>query len=260
MQFLASYVFSKALTDANAFRGLDPQVDNAARSVERARADYDLRHSFRLSHYIPLPFGRGHRLNSSNPILRHAIEGWGLSGFAVLQSGSPVSILSARGTINRGARSGQNSVDTTATMEQLRAATGVFMTGDGPYWLDPKHIGPDTRGVAADGAAPFAGQIFFNPQPGTQGSLQKRALDGPSFRNYNFSVVKNFRFTERHSMELHADFFNFFNHANFYIDNPVTGLDDLNVNSAGFGRITSQNSSNDGVGPRTMQFGLYYRF
>ena len=34
----------------------------------------------------------------------------------------------------------------------------------------------------------------------------------------------------------------------------------LLVNNAGFGRITSQNYSNDGVGPRVIQFGLYYRF
>jgi hypothetical protein len=135
----------------------------------------------------------------------------------------------------------------------LHAITGLFMTGNGPYWVNPANIGPDTRGVAADGAAPFTGQVFFNPQPGTQGSLQKRALDGPPFRSYNFTVVKTFHITERQTLDLHADFFNIFNHPNFY-------LSDQNVNNASFGRITSQNYSNDGVGPRVIQFGLYYRF
>jgi hypothetical protein len=252
-QFQANYTFGKALTDSNAFRALDPLVDNASPRVERARADYDLTQTFKFNHYIPLPVGTGHRLHSSVPVLKQVLDGWGLSGFGVIQTGSPVSILSARGTINRAARSGLNTVDTNATLAQLHSITGLFMTGNGPFWVNPANIGPDTRGVAADGSQPFQGQVFFNPQPGTQGSLQKRPLDGPAFRNYNFAVVKNFHITERHSVELHADFFNFFNHANFY-------LSDQNVNGTGFGKITSQNYSNDGVGPRVMQFGLYYRF
>jgi hypothetical protein len=253
MQFQANYTFSKALTDSNALRALDAQVDNASPSVERARADYDLTHTFKFNHYFPLPIGSGHRFSSRNPVLKQVLNGWALSGFGVLQTGSPVSILSARGTLNRAARSANSTVDTTATISQLHAITGLFMTGNGPYWVNPANIGPDTRGVAADGAAPFTGQVFFNPQPGTQGSLQKRALDGPPFRSYNFTVVKTFHITERQTLDLHADFFNIFNHPNFY-------LSDQNVNNASFGRITSQNYSNDGVGPRVIQFGLYYRF
>jgi hypothetical protein len=253
MQFQANYTFSKALTDSNALRALDPQIDNASPTVERARADYDLTHTFKFNHYFPLPIGSGHRFSSRNPVLKQALDGWALSGFGVIQTGSPVSILSARGTLNRGARSTLNTVDTTATISQLHAITGLFMTGSGPYWVNPANIGPDTRGVAADGAAPFTGQVFFNPQPGTQGSLQKRALDGPPFRSYNFTVVKTFHITERQTLDLHADFFNIFNHPNFF-------LNDQTVNNASFGRITSQNYSNDGVGPRVIQFGLYYRF
>jgi hypothetical protein len=253
MQFQTSYSFSKALTDSNAFRGLDPLVDNAAPKLEKGRADYDLTHSFKFNHFVPLPFGKGHRLGTKYKVINRIIEDWGISGFGVIQSGSPVSVLSARGTINRGARSTNNTVDTNANLDTLHAATGLFMTGNGPYWIDPSHIGPDTRGVAADGSAPFAGQLFFNPQPGTQGSLQKRLLDGPGFWNYNMSVVKKVQIYERFSVELHADMFNLFNHANFY-------LSDQNINGTGFGRITSQNYSNDGVGPRVMQFGLYCRF
>jgi len=252
-QFQANYSFSKALTDSNALRGLDAQVDNAAPRLEKARADYDLTHAFKFNHYIPVPLGRGHRLNSRYNLVNHIIDGWGLGGFGVIQTGSPVSVLSARGTLNRGARSANNSVDTNATLDQLHAATGLFMTGNGPYWIDPSHIGPDTRAVAADGSPAFAGQLFFNPQPGTQGSLQKRSLDGPGFWNYNLSIIKKVTLTERLNVELHGDMFNLFNHANFY-------LSDQNINNTAFGKITSQNYSNDGVGPRVMQFGLYMRF
>jgi len=253
MQFQANYTFSKALTDSNAFRGLDAQLDNASYFVEKARADYDQTHAFKLNHYVPLPFGQGQRFNSGNRLLNRIAGGWGLSGFLAIYSGSPVSVLSARGTLNRAARSAQNTVDTNMTLSQLKEVTGLFMTGNGPYWIDPSRVGPDTRGAAADGSAPFNGQVFFNPQPGTLGSFQKRSLDGPNFWDYNFSVVKSVRIAERHSVEFHGDFFNIFNHPNFF-------LNDQNINNTAFGRINAQNYSNDGVGPRVMQFGLYYRF
>jgi hypothetical protein len=120
------------------------------------------------------------------------------------------------------------------------------MTGNGPYWFNPANIGPDTRGVAPDGAAPFNGQVFFNPAPGAIGSLQRRILNAPWYNNYNFAVSKRTRITERQSVELHVDFYNFIN--------------DQNVNNANFGKITSQFTSIDGVGPRLIQFGLYYKF
>ena len=237
MQFQANYVFSKVLTDANEFRGIDAQLDNASPRVERARATYDLTHAIKLNHYIPLPFGSGHRFSSDNGLLKRLASGWGLSGIMIIQSGSPVSILSSRGTLNRTARSGPNTVDTTANLDQLKGATGLFMTGNGPYFVDPSHIGPDGRGVAPDGADPFPGQIFFNPQPGTLGSLQRRILIGPWYKNYNFSIQKDTRITERQSIQFRADFFNLFNNPNFW-PGPDSATADHNVNSASFGRIT----------------------
>lgn len=182
------------------------------------------------------------------------IDGWGLSGFLALYSGNPVAIYSARGTLNRAARSGYNTVDTPDTIGQLRALSGLFMTGNGPYWFNPANINPTTTlGVAPDGSAPFPGQVFFNPQPGSIGSLQRRVLNAPWYKSYNFAVSKVFRVYERHSLELHADFYNLLNHPNFLIN-------DQTVNNNNFGKITQQFYSEDNVGPRLIQFGLYYRF
>jgi hypothetical protein len=253
MQFQANYTFGKVLTDALALRGLDPQLDNANKGVERARADFDLTHAFKVNHFIPLPFGKGQKWNFNNVVLNKITEGWGLAGFAVIQSGSPVSVLSARGTLNRNARSGQNTVDTNMTLAQLKEITGVYRTGNGVYWMNPANVGANTQGVAPDGSAPFAGQVFFNPQPGTLGNFQRRSLNGPNFWNYNASLSKDLRFSERHHVEIHVDAFNVFNHANFFIN-------DQNVNLNNFGRIAGQNYSNDGVGPRLIQYGVIYRF
>ncbi|MEO8025822.1 MAG: TonB-dependent receptor, partial [Bryobacteraceae bacterium] len=260
MQFQVSYAFSKALSDTSVVRGLDAQLDNNNHSIERARAPWDLTNAFKATHYIPLPFGQGHRLSSSHGAVNKLIGGWALSGFLNIQNGSPISFLSARGTLNRGARSAQNTVDTTLTLDGLKAITGVYKTGDGIFFVDPSRIGPNGAGVAADGAAPFAGQVFFNPGAGTVGSLQRRILNSPWVNDYNFALVKETRISERQSVQFRADFYNVFNHPTFAAGQPAGAPTDYNVNSLTFGRITTQYYSADGIGPRVVQFGLLYKF
>ena len=260
-QIQASYVFAKALSDAEATRGLEAFLDNNNRGIEKARSPFDLTHAFKLNHYVPLPFGPGRKFNPGHPALRRLAEGWALSGFVLIQSGPPVSFEAGtgtanvgRGTLNRGARSGNNTGDTSLTLSQLKDITGLYKTGRGVYFVDPKNIHPVTgNAVAPDIDPPFSGQVFFNPQAGTVGSLQRRLLDGPGFWDYDFSLSKNTAITERHRVEFRADFFNLFNHPNFF-----TG--DQNINSANFGRITSVLVSGNGVSNRMIQFGLFYRF
>ena len=251
IQVQISYAFSKALSDTSVERGLDPILDNANPGIERARAPWDLTHSFKLNHYIPIPLGQGHRLNY-RPLDR-LLTGWAFSGFVTLQSGAPVSILSARGTLNRTARSGQNTVDTADTLGQLKALSGLIMTGNGPSFINPSAIGPNGAGVAADGSAPYTGQLFTNPGAGTVGSLQRRILNGPWYDNYNMAILKDTKITERQSIQFRADFYNLFNHPSFFVG-------DQNINSLTFGKITSMFSSPDGVSSRVIQFGLLYRF
>lgn len=254
IQLQTSYTFSKALSDTSVERGLDAQLDNNNRSLERARAPWDLTHAFKLNHYVPLPFGSGQRFDPSNGIVKRVVGGWAVSGFVTVQYGAPVSILTGgRGTLNRTARSGQNTAVTAATLGQLQALTGVYKKGGAVYYIDPSIIGPNGTGAAADGSAPFAGQVFFNPDAGSVGTLQRRVLNAPGYSNYNFALVKDTKVTERQSLQFRADFYNIFNHPNFFSG-------DQNINSVNFGKITTQFSSADGVGPRLVQFGLYYKF
>jgi hypothetical protein len=251
LQIQASYVYGKTLSNTDVERGLDALLNNASPSVEKSRAPWDLTHAFKLNHYIPIPAGKGHWLHAN--ALDWLIGNWALSGYVTLQSGAPISILSARGTLNRSARSGENTVDTTDTQGQLDKLSGVFVTGNGPYFINPTAISPNGTGTSPDGAPPFAGQVFFNPPAGTLGTLQRRTLSGPWFDNYDMSVRKNIHLTERHSLELRADFYNLFNHPNFFVG-------DQNINATNFGKITSMFYAADGVGPREIQGSLYYRF
>jgi hypothetical protein len=181
-------------------------------------------------------------------VLNHIAGGWSLSGFMTWRSGAPFSILSGRGTLNRGARSGSNTATSSIDKARLDQLLQFRQTGIGPYFLNASAIGADGRGVASDGAAPFNGQAFFHPGPGDLGALQRRMFSGPAFWNTDMALLKTFQIQENHRLEFRSEWFNFSNTPSFFIG-------DQSVNSVQFGRITSTAS-----GRRIVQFGLYYRF
>ena len=276
-----SYVYSKAMGDGSGDNQsrTEPLLDNNNLGLEHSREPFDLTHVFHANYAIELPFGAGKKFQAG-PILNQIIGGWTYSGIWQYTSGTPFSIFSGRGTFNRSARSVVNTVNTSLNKDQLDQVTGFFMTGNGPYFISPSVIGPDGRGVAADGAAPFTaqqalipgtggpgGQVFFNPDPGTIGTLQRRYFSGPWDFGWDMSLSKMVRIKERHSIQLRMETFNTFNHPAFYVGNESanggggsgSSPTRFTVNNTTFGRITSVLGAGTN-GPRRVQFGLYYRF
>jgi hypothetical protein len=261
MQF--SYTFSKALsnTTGDLNTGVEPLLDNANPALEYARSPYDMKHALKANYYYELPFGNGKRW-SGNRVENLLFGGWAVSGIWSYHSGSPYSILSGYGTLNRGARStGTNTASvTSADWSKLAPlTTGVFMTGTGPYFISPSLINPsDGRGAAQAGSDPYAGEAFYNPTAGTVGNLQRRMFSGPWQWAWDASVVKSFQITERHKLDMHFDVTNWMNHPTFYVY-PSSGdygtATPSTVNSTSFGKIQYMNYT-----PRVIQIGAYYRF
>jgi hypothetical protein len=251
-----NYQYSKSLGDGagDDNRRLEPLMDNNNLGIERSREPWDLRHLFKANFAVDLPFGKGKHFDTGR-VLNYVTGGWNLSGFMTSESGTPFSILSSRGTYNRAGRSTLNTVNTTLNRDQLDAITGLFMTGTGPYFVAPGVLNTDGRGTATDGAAPYSGQVFFNPAPGTIGSLQRRQFSGPWNTGFDAAATKTIKITERHNVQLRAEGFNIFNHPTFYVGNESSSTTRFNVNNTTFGRITSTFYN-----PRRMQFSLRYSF
>jgi hypothetical protein len=195
-----------------------------------------------------LPFGKGRRYNPGNVVLSRLLEGWKTAAIVTSQSGPPFSVLSARGTLNRAGRSTLETANTSLNKSQLDEIFQLRMTGSGPFFVPASVKGADGRAVAADGAAPFDGQVFFQPGAGTIGGLQRGYFSGPWVFNMDTHIAKVMRIKERHSLELRMDATNIFNHPTFFVG-------DQTISSTNFGKITSTY-----YGRRTMQFALYYRF
>jgi hypothetical protein len=245
--FQANYTWSKVLTDSSGEgqTKFEPFLDNANPRADRARATFDTPHAFKANFVYEFPFGRGRRWAPGNAALEKVVSGWNVSSVFTWQSGSPFSILSARGTLNRAGRSGMNTVNSNLTAEQLRNFIGVFKRPGAVYVIDPQLIASTGLGVGSDTKpcdyTSFTGQAFCNPEPGLLGTLQRMQFNGPVVFAWDFAASKQTGITERLKFEYRAEFFNIMNH-------PVFWTGDQSVNSTNFGKMTS-----NAVGRRIIQ-------
>lgn len=243
-----NYTFSKVLTNSpgTSQARFEPFLDNNRQDLERTRADFDVTHVINGSAIFELPFGKGHRFLSSSGALDRFIGGWQVSSIVHYQSGAPISLISGRGTFNRGARSGGNPAVSSLSSDQIKNLFGIIKQADGRvYYINPSVTDSATgRATGADNlnnTAAFASQVFFHPTAGNIGSLQRLQFDGPSQVSWDFGVIKRTRIKENLNFEIRADFFNFLNHPLFFVG-------DYNIDSTTFGRITTLN-----FGPRVVQ-------
>ena len=176
MQFSASYTLSKSIDyNSRNSQGIVLQDSTNPRG-DRGLSDFDARHRFVVSYLYELPL-RGNRL----------IEGWGLSGNTSLQSGNPE-------TITLGGVSPLTNV--AATVRPNVAGNPVVARQDPTAFFNP--LG------------------FVRPPTGQFGNLGRNALvTGPGFNNFDFSILKSTRLSERFKVEFRTEFFNIFNHPNF---------------------------------------------
>ncbi|HZB43933.1 MAG TPA: hypothetical protein VE360_01745, partial [Pyrinomonadaceae bacterium] len=244
LHFQTNYTWSKSLTD---FDGSDANfaalLDISRGELEKRRAANDIRHIFKANGIYPLPLGPGRRLlGSSDGFVGKLLGGWEVTGIFEARTGRPITLVSARGTVNRAGRSGRNTVNTTLTLDELRSMTGLFIhpTTGRPLFIDPQLIGPDGR------ANP---EFFQNPTAGTYGNLQQTPIDGPGYWNLDLGFIKRTRISERMNIEFRAELFNALNHTNFFV-----GAETQDINSESFGQIGST------FDPRILQFAVKFNF
>jgi hypothetical protein len=209
--------------------------------LEKKRNNQDVQHVLKANAVYELPIGPGKRWFTNGGFAGKIFGGWQISGIAQFRTGRPISFISGRGTLNRAARSGNNTPNTTLTLAELQAATGLFFdpkTGI-PLVIDPKLIGSDGRANPA---------FFTHPAAGTVGHLSLTPVDGPGYWNVDTALIKRIRFKERLGIELRLEAFNVFNHTNFSVPNT------LNIDDTDFGKI---NSTFD---PRILQLAWKFTF
>ena len=238
-----NYTWSKAFTNAEQAQAeFAPYLDNAVGDVlEKKRLNQDVRHVLKANAVYELPFGPGQRWLDKSGFAGKVFGGWQISGIAQFRTGRPITFVSGRGTLNRSARSGNNTPNTTLTLSELQGMVGLFhdpVTGL-PLVVDPRLI--NTQGRASS-------EFFTHPTAGTVGHLSLTPVDGPGYWNVDTAIIKRIRFKERLGLELRLEAFNVFNHTNFQVPNS------LDINDTDFGKI------NTAFDPRILQLAWKFTF
>jgi hypothetical protein len=244
--FQANYTFQKILTDVtddgiNQTR-VAPYLDNANPGLDYARASYDTAQFFNFNSIYELPFGKGKRFLNEGTWMNRIVGGWQVTSIVQIATGAPLSILDARGTLNRAGRSANQTAFSNLTKDQIKALIGYRNVNGTLYYIDPSVISPTTGGgTNGFNSATFTGQQFFSLNPLQTGNIERFIITGPTYWNWDASIIKNIAITEKARLQLRAEAFNVTNSTRF-------GSPTFNINSANFGKLTSAFSG------RVMQF------
>jgi outer membrane receptor protein involved in Fe transport len=242
--FQAAYTYSKNLSNVG-FVGANLN-DPTNMWQQYGQTPYSRPHRFVATYQYELPFKAMGALN-------HLVGGWMVSGVTTIQSGTPLTLFDGRGG---GVYGLVHSVFLEDNWTRAQLAPGVT-------YADIATSGGVEQRLGGKSGAPFFSTAAFVPPPikGEDGSRDfgntgVGIIRGPHQLNFDFSVSKNFRFTERQSLQFRSDFFNIFNHAQFAMPNTAGGgSGQLQVQSAQFGQILATS-----VNPRILQFALRYAF
>jgi hypothetical protein len=227
---LSSFSWGKSIDNSSGPRQQGGDVQSPSNdynlSAERGLSAFDFRRRWTNSLLYALPIGKGKALlGNAGRSVDALLGGWQLGTILTLQDGFPLTATCGSGSV-------QNGGDTC-----YPDATGINpnlpMGSQGPnQWFNL---------AAFLNRAPGGAQYRF-------GNSGRNTIIGPGIIDIDFSVIKNFRFTERQGLEFRAEFFNLPNH-------PLWGLPGASPGTSTYGVITSTV-----VDSRQLQLALKYSF
>jgi hypothetical protein len=249
--FQGAYTFSKARdATSSGNTALNTAFNDESKiSNSYGLSDFDRTHRLTVSYRYDLPFYKGVR--GAKGVL---LGNWAVSGITIFQSGTPFSVTDSA--------AGSAYLATFLSFAVLGAdlAPGGSIaagktSGDIHKRLDG-YLNPNNF-AKAPAADPASCEIDPNACTTSFGTLGRNIYRGPFQQNWDFSLIKNFRLTEKQSLRLTADFFNLWNHANFASPsiNDVETINLVDPSSSPFGKIQSTVGT-----PRLIQFQLRYAF
>jgi Carboxypeptidase regulatory-like domain len=266
LTLLNSFTWQHSLDNASAsLEGNTPSPQDGNNiAADYSQSDYNLPIANVTSLVYDLPFGRGRSyLSSTNGFVDAFLGGWQVSGINTMQAGTPFNITYSPSSSN------QVSQQITASYrganlyrpdrvpgQPLIKKSQLPGTGYIQYINYAAFVLPPTKDAAGNLLSPF-------------GNLSRNPGRTPAFYETDLALNKKFNLpVERMKLEFRSEFYNLFNHTNYYL--PSGGLGGtLGTTSATLapganipvGAITGGTPSSNGqvtstFQPRIIQFGL----
>jgi len=253
LSILASYTFSKTLTDADVIQPYWSTLQNGGAVQdpenlrgEKAVSSEDIPNTFVVTYIYELPVGRGKQLlGNSSRAVDEVLGHWTVTGTQHYQGGQPMSIYGANGI------PGKNS--------SVRFNRVAGQPTKNSAYTNPRAFDPATNTTAcATGyfnCAAFADPNLVTPAtyvPFEFGTMPRNSSDirWSGFDEESFSISKLFPITERFNVDLRGEMINAFNRHIFNRPNS-----DLNGGNTGVGQVAGQADT-----PRVVQMHLKISF
>lgn len=246
LNLLASYTFSKTLTDADSalpvfaqFAGGGAIQNPYNRRGEKSLSNQDIPHIFVVSYIYELPVGRGKKiLGNSGKAANAVIGGWEISGVQRYQSGQPVSFCCASGI------PGVEGAIRPDRVSGQPLASAAYKNGRfNPFDPNPANQTQLNPNAFFDQNA--SGTVFsFGTTPRTTGEFRT-----PHYLSEDFSLIKNTYVTEGTYVQFKVDALNAFNRHIF--NRPDTGFGGSPLTNSHYGHV--DDTIND---PRKLQLEL----
>jgi hypothetical protein len=239
LQYEAAYTFAHALdTASSASLG---SVNNGDFQDQRfpnqnyGNSDFDVRQRFVFSYVYDLPFGRGRKFASgASGVANQIIGNWQLAGVASAATGNWY------------------------TATDINDVSGGDCGGTvGYYCSRPNIVGNPNAKPCVPGTLFNTCAFADNTALGTFGNAGRNIIEGPGYKTWDTSFVKQFPISEQKHFEFRAEFFNILNHVNYLfgqfgaISAEPTPLE---LGQSGFGFPLSARP------PRQIQFALKFYF
>jgi hypothetical protein len=236
LQFQVSYTYGHALSDTgttlSGSQGFYVR-DGTNVSTSYSSAAWDIRHNFVTSFNYELPFGRGKQYGANlNRVVQTALGNWQVNGILSLRTGQPFTLRSNGCSFI--AEDGGACGPTLATGNPNDAPSGG-RTPDA--WFNTANFVP----IAS----------LTDAQKLSQGNVGLQSNTGPPTRQLDFSIFKDFPFTERWHLEFRAEGTNIANTPQFWTNDL-----DISQQDSNFGKITGTQKGSE----RRIQFQLRLAF
>ena len=183
------YTWSKCLDNASATisteQGEWAVVDSYNPGLDRGPCSFSSNHIFSANAIYRLPF-KGNRW----------VEGWQVSPIVSYATGLPFNVQNAFGG-------------------QYQSQTGGATEGERPERL------PNCDAIPRKRTEWWNPECFVFAPYGTLGNSGRDSLNNPNFSNIDFAIFKDTRINEKLTVQLRAEFFDIFNHANFVVGPQV---------------------------------------
>ena len=281
LTYTLGYTWSHALDQATGERG-GPSGNPFNQRLEYSNSEFDIRQRFTGTVTYALPGRKG---------LGQMLEGWKVTSIVALQSALPWGVLGSRGSDPSG--TGEfadrwNFYGNVDDFSALGTQTAPFVAGNiknAGGFLVPNPALPaacvsaasaldkaanNKNGTAALyrwGCFVQGSTIMVPPALGTIGNMTRDMFRGNHFYNWDASVIKDWRFTERFAGEFRFEVFNLLNTTHF--GNPQFNGPGGNTpfsTPAAFGAssatpdVSNNNPALGSGGPREFQLGFRLSF